>query len=117
MRLHVLNVHTVRNLQCTFCPKKFSTKMALKTHQIYHDTPLIPCPYCGMEFQENGLKRRKILINVFFECPVLIKFNFLLDVRRHELDRPESCAYCPQAFSSKPMLRTHLMLMHKDVVI
>jgi len=77
-----------KQLTCSICEKKMSTKHALRTHELIHtgEKPF-SCSFCGKRFNQSG--------------------SVKIHERLHTGEKPFSCSFCDQKFNAKGKLTLH----------
>ena len=83
----------IKKLQCTYCPKKFLSKSALKAHTkfIHQHLNTFNCPY------ENCSK--------FFNTQYRLDIHMMI----HKGVKPYKCDLCNKTFTEQGTLRTYLV--------
>ncbi|XP_058444787.1 zinc finger protein draculin-like [Malaya genurostris] len=119
LTLHVQNFHLAQSARCPstceICGRVYSSKHALKMHQMIHVHPMT-CEQCGKAFSHPNKLRRHIEIAhegfKRYHCQYCPKTLRSLDGIQFHVESKHSgiqlkCSYCSRKCSSKLMLRSH----------
>lgn len=119
VQAHIKSVHVKeRPYLCSNCGKNFSTKGALKEHQIIHSDQFpYACKFCPKKFK--NLPRLKTHEDIHsttqYICPVCgISLNTKRTLKMHMVIHSDQkkfkCEYCQTSFKRSKALKNHLIL-------
>ncbi|XP_073966297.1 uncharacterized protein isoform X2 [Choristoneura fumiferana] len=132
LRTHLFIHRGEKEYSCPHCAKKFLFKKAMEVHLITHSAPAqLYCLECDMTFKNrmSYYQHKKYNLKhidpakLKYECPLCDK-KFLKAVRLEEHNfavhlkvTPIRCTMqdCDFACSSRPVLRTHIRMIHRNV--
>ncbi|XP_058816867.1 zinc finger protein draculin-like [Topomyia yanbarensis] len=144
VQLHIENLHSEKQLPCSFCPKKFSAKQMLRIHENKHkrdpsykppqsykehytlldgaDEGWSQCKICGTKFKGKTIfpHMRTVHFAQQYRCETCeatfkCKESYDAHVLEHAFGKTFRCAICGKEFSTKKFLVTHLKTKkHRD---
>lgn len=131
LRTHLFIHRGEKEYSCTKCDKKFLFKKAMEIHMVTHEAPAgLYCHECDMNFKNQMSYYQHMKYNLKHVDPAKLKYSCEICERKfvkaarleehkvavHLKVTPIRCSeeHCNFACSSRPVLRTHIRMIHRE---